>query len=319
MKYQFESLFANDILAYIKLRVSLGNEEDTYARRLHSFDTFCVEKYPKEVILSMEIAEAWCTKKTNEQTNTLKNRTNILRGFSKYLVSIGKKAYIIPDGFAGKGVQFIPYLYNDIELRSFFVGADQLPPHPLSPFREYVVPVMFRVLYCCGLRPQEVRHLKVSDTNLGEGTFYISNTKRNKDRIVAMSKELHDLCIKYDMHMQDKIPSREYFFQNPTGGPYRIAWIQQQFFRCWKKAGISFTTNHRPRVYDWRHNFATRVIVRWMNEQKDVMNLLPYLSTYMGHSSLEYTAYYIHLVPGHLKFSTLTAWNCSQEVPDYED
>jgi len=33
----------------------------------------------------------------------------------------------------------------------------------------------------------------------------------------------------------------------------------------------------------------------------------------MGHSSLEYIAYYIHLVPGHLKHSTLTDWNCSQE------
>jgi integrase len=319
MKYQFKSFFANDILGYIKLRVSLGNEEDTFARRLKLFDTFCVENYTEKTILSMEIAENWCTKKSNEHTNTLKLRTNILRGFSKYLVSIGKEAYIIPDGFTCKGARFIPYLYNDIELSDFFKSADQLPPHPLSPYRQYVVPVIFRVLYCCGLRPQEVRLLKVSDTNLVEGTFYISDSKRNKDRIVTMSEELCNLCIKYDTLMKDKMPSREYFFQNPNGEPFRIAWIQQQFFRCWKFAGITFTKNHKPRVYDWSHNFATRVIISWMDEQKDVMNRLPYLSTYMGHSSLEYTAYYIHLVPGHLKYSTLTDWNCSQEVPNYED
>lgn len=319
MKYQFRSLFANEIVEYIKLRVSLGNEEDTYARRLHSFDTFCLERYPKEDILSMEIAEEWCSKKPNEKANTLQFRTNILRGFSKYLVSIGEKAYILPDGFAGKSLKFVPYLYNDSELKNFFVAADQLPPHPLSLYREYVVPVIFRVLYCCGLRPQEVRHIKVLDTNLDEGTFYISDSKRNKDRIVAMSEDLRDLCVKYDLIMQEKIPFREYFFQNPNSGPYKIAWIQQQFFKCWKNTEISFTSNQRPRVYDWRHNFATRVIINWMNEQKDVMNLLPYLSTYMGHSSLEYTAYYIHLVPEHLKCSKLTEWTCSQEVPDYED
>jgi len=183
----------------------------------------------------------------------------------KSLFAIDILAYIIPAGFAGNVVQFIPYLYNDIELSSFFVGADQLPPHPLSPFREYVVPVMFRVLYCCGLRPQEVGHFRVSGTNLVEGTFYISDSKNNKDRIVAMSPELRDLCFKYDTYMQFKIPSREYFFQNPNDGPYRIAWIQQQFFRCWKKAGVSFTKDRKPRVYDWRHNYATRVIVSWMN------------------------------------------------------
>lgn len=319
MKYDFKSLFANDMLAYIKLRVSLGNEEDTYARRLHTFDTFCVEQYPEEDILSMEISEAWCTKKPNEKSNTLQLRTSILRGFSKYLLSIGKKAYVIPEGFAGHGIHYIPYLYTDIELSSFFIGADQLPPHPLSPFREYVIPVMFRVLYCCGLRPQEVRYIKVSDTNLEEGTLYISDSKRNKDRVVAMSTELRDLCIKYDAQMQKKLPSREYFFQNPNGGPYRIAWIQQQFFRCWEKAGVSFRKDYKPRVYDWRHNYATRVIVNWMNEQKDIMNLLPYLSTYMGHSSLNYTAYYIHLVPELLKYSNLTDWHCSLEVPFYED
>jgi hypothetical protein len=38
----------------------------------------------------------------------------------------------------------------------------------------------------------------------------------------------------------------------------------------------------------------------------------------MGHSSLEYTAHYIHLVPEYLH-SKLTDWNCSREVPDYED
>ena len=56
-----------------------------------------------------------------------------------------------------------------------------------------------------------------------------------------------------------------------------------------------------------------------MNDKKDVMNLLPYLSTYMGHSSIEYTAYYIHLVPDNLKASGLTDWICSQEVPVNED
>ena len=146
---------------------------------------------------------------------------------------------------------------------------------------------MFRVLYCCSLRPQEVKHLKLSEVNLEDGPFFIEDSKRKKDRMVAMSPELLELCRKYDHLIQTVLPAREYFFQNPNGGPYRSAWIQQNFYKCWKAARISFSQDYKLRVYDWRHNFATRV-----NEKKDVMNLLPFLSTYMGHSSLEYTAYY---------------------------
>ena len=213
----------------------------------------------------------------------------------------------------------MPYLYTDFEISSFFDAVDKLPSHKLSPFREYVIPVIFRVLYACGLRPLEVRHLKVSELNLMDGSLYISDSKKNKDRIVAMSDDLLQLCNHYNDLIEERLPRRTFFFQNPNGGTYSAAWIQQQFFKCWKYAGISFGAEHRPRVYDWRHNFATQRIISWLNEGKNVANLLPYLSTYMGHESLQYTAHYIHLVPEHLTCSQLTEWNCRLEVPDYED
>jgi integrase len=319
MKYIFLSSFAKNILAYVHLRSNLGNQEDTFARRLNSFDKFCVEHYPSTSILTQELAESWCTLRLNEKENTLQLRTNILRGFAKYLISIGNHAYIIPHGFVGKGVPYIPYLYTKNELVQFFYGADHLPPHPLSLYREYIIPVLFRTLYCCGLRPQEGRLLKRQDVDLDTGTLCIMNSKKNKDRIVPMSKDLHDLCRKYDIIMQKRLPNREFFFQNPNGGPFTASWIQNQFFKCWKVAGISFDQNHKPRVYSWRHNFATKVIMKWIHEDKDVSLLLPYLSTYMGHESLEYTAHYIHLVPEHLRSSNFTEWKCSQEVPDDED
>ncbi|MDR3600883.1 MAG: hypothetical protein P4L49_10450 [Desulfosporosinus sp.] len=137
MKYQFKSLFAEDINDYINLRCQLGSEEDTFARRLHSFDKFCVGNYPTEKTVTQEIAESWCSLKPNEIKTTLQLRTNILRGFLKYLISIGKNAYVIPEGFIGRGKPFVPYLYTDTELRRFFEAADKLPPHPLSPYREH--------------------------------------------------------------------------------------------------------------------------------------------------------------------------------------
>ena len=319
MRYLFKSFLADDIESYLELRQSLGNERATFARRLHSFDAFCVDQYPDTKILTKEIAESWCTLRNDEKETTLMQRITILRGFAKYLCSIEKPAYVLPYSYSCRRQSFVPYLYGTSELKKFFYGADHLPPHPLSPHREYIAPVLFRILYCCGLRPQEVRWLNRQHVNLNEGTLFIEASKQNKDRVVAMFSELTDLCRKYDIIMQTKLPERKYFFQNPNGSPYTASWIQNQFFRCWRTAGFSFGSNHRPRVYDWRHNFATNVITKWMKEKRNVSALLPYLSTYMGHASLEYTAYYIHLVPEHLCSSGITDWNCNLEVPDYED
>ena len=101
----------------------------------------------------------------------------------------------------GKPEKFIPYLYSDHELRLFFDSADSLPIHSMAPNRELVIPVLFRMLYCCGLRPQEVRHLRRCDVNLVDGTLHIVDSKRNKDRIVVMAEELRCLCQRYDKLM----------------------------------------------------------------------------------------------------------------------
>jgi integrase len=319
MSYTFQSSFVTDMEAYLQLRVSLGNQKDTFARRLHTFDTYCCSHHPEETILTQEMAEGWCTLQPNEKVATLGIRTRILRTFAKYLKSIGKEAYVIPEGFVGKSESFLPYLYTEDQLKAFFAAADSLPPHKLSPMREYVIPVLFRVLYCCGLRPQEVRHLRVSDVDFTEGTLLIVNSKRNKDRIVAMSTDLTTLCQSYDEKIRKFLPSRVYFFEKSSGGNFSATYIQNLFWRCWKQAGISFDKQYHPRIFDWRHNFATHKIMQWIRDGRNVTNLLPYLSSYMGHESIEYTAYYIHLIPEHLKSLECTDWACTAEVPSYED
>ncbi len=319
MRYTFASHFADDINAYIQLRKSLGNKEETFARRLHSFDRFCALHFPNDFILSREICEGWCTLQETENLATLRLRTGILRDFAKYLVSVQKKAYVIPDGYTGRPPRYFPYLYTDEELSSFFESADSIGPHKLSPCREYVVPVLFRMLYCCGLRPQEIPPLTVDDVNLETGIILVRVSKRHKDRIVPMSSDLMELCRDYDRRMDAILPGRTYFFQCRPETSCSVRWIQAQFYKCWKRAGKEFRKDHHPRVYDFRHNHATHVIRKWMNEGLDVMSLMPYLSSYMGHESIEYTAYYIHLVPEHLSESGKTRWETGIEVPSYEN
>jgi integrase len=53
----------------------------------------------------------------------------------------------------------------------------------------------------------------------------------------------------------------------------------------------------RPRVHDLRHSFAVQALIRWYRDGADVQTQLPKLALYMGHVSIESTAYYLHWVP----------------------
>ena len=56
-------------------------------------------------------------------------------------------------------------------------------------------------------------------------------------------------------------------------------------------AGITEFEGPKPRVYDFRHTFATECICRWMREGRDIDAMLPFLSAYMGHARFEDTVY----------------------------
>ena len=85
-----------------------------------------------------------------------------------------------------------------------------------------------------------------------------------------------------------------------------------QFNRLTAMAGIPEDKNFRP--YDLRHTFASRNITRWLEEGKDAMTFLPLLSQYMGHSNLDSTFYYIHLIPDQLRKNSGVDWDGLAEV-----
>ena len=69
------------------------------------------------------------------------------------------------------------------------------------------------------------------------------------------------------------------------------------FNQIWDTAGLRKESDKQPREYDFRHHFAFANINRWVKDDVNVNAMMPYLMRYMGHSSLESTFYYIHLVP----------------------
>ena len=52
-----------------------------------------------------------------------------------------------------------------------------------------------------------------------------------------------------------------------------------------------------PRIHDFRHRFAIRTLVGWYREGTDVEKKLPALSTYLGHTRVRDTYWYLSACP----------------------
>src|SRR5262245_34959451 len=52
-----------------------------------------------------------------------------------------------------------------------------------------------------------------------------------------------------------------------------------------------------PRIHDFRHRFAIRTLVGWYREGTDVEKKLPALSTYLGHTCVRSTYWYLSACP----------------------
>jgi len=243
---------------------------------LANFDRFCLRRFPGESFLTKELAFAWC----NDACGNSGYRAQTIRAFGKYLISMGEDAFIMPPTFFPSRKADLPYIFSETELRRFFEATDRFPGYRNSPLLEYTIPVVFRLQYACGMRPQEVRLLKRTDFNFADGTIYIAEAKHYKDRRLAVKPDIMEMCRKYDRIAEAVIPNRIYYFQSPTGKTYSHGWLTAKFHKCWKISGNQNTCGNCV-PYDFRHNFATQILMRWVEDGKDLNVWIPYLSAYM--------------------------------------
>ncbi len=320
MSEKFISRFADDLDGMIELRVSLGAAESTYMSRAVSFDRYAAENYPLETNLTEPLVLGWIKPDIENPSKSAHYKAAFARTFGKYLDSIGKPAYIISDTYmAGKSI-FMPYIFSDKELAGIFHEID-IYKNPKKPFEEILLSTYFRLMYTCGLRPNEGRNIKRNDVDLDLGEIRILNTKWHKSRTVVMSDDMKVLARNYTNIRDAAFPESEYFFPNPGGGPYTATWFGGKFRKFFALSQPDVPQELLPsiRVYDLRHRFATAVLNRWLDQKVDISSRLPYLQTYMGHKEISATAYYIHLLPENLVKSAGVDWaSMNSMIPEVE-
>jgi integrase len=82
--------------------------------------------------------------------------------------------------------RFLPHMFTPEELRALFAAIDKIQPSLRNPHLPAILLVMFRLIYSCGLRPNEGRELLRENIDFKTGAIRIINTKGKKERIVVV-------------------------------------------------------------------------------------------------------------------------------------
>ena len=210
----FRSKLRDELEAFISQKRASGSPCHTSSKVLGYLDAMIAEDYPDCSTLSKEICDAWIRKCSVLHQNTLLRRVTPVRQFAKYLVGTGKSAYIIPGGIPRKQIRYDAHIFTEAELKLkvFFTSIDACKKSPFSHLRCYVIPVIFRLIYTCGLRASEARLLCTDDIDLSTGKVFIRESKGWETRIVFVSDDMLDLLCRYDRIIRDTYPDRTAFF-----------------------------------------------------------------------------------------------------------
>lgn len=294
---KFESSLRQKEEAFIQFKKNFGHSYNSQTYHLLEFDRFCLSEYPVATTLTEEMAMRWSVIKPTETSNGYISRITTLRQFGKYLVMTGEDAFILPDGLKGGNMPLMPYVFTKESLTSFFHYTDSMERYYQSTVRHLVAPVIFRYMYCCGLRPVEARRLNREDVNLKTGRIFIRESKYNKERIVYAPDDLLSLTQVYLQKINTVFPDSIALFVDRKGRQIPKDSHQYLFELCRNGSGIRASGTRQPNMYSFRHSFATHRIYQWYKEGKDIGALLPGLSAYMGHSLFQNTLYYLHFLP----------------------
>jgi integrase/recombinase XerD len=162
----------------------------------------------------------------------------------------------------------LPYIYAPEEIGKLLRAASGL--RESYPLRRRIYATMLGLIAATGLRISEALSLRIKDI-LHDGVLHIRRTKFGKSRMVPLHSTVVDAVNRY--------------------------LVEHTFNRLRELAGIVPVRSRPPRIHDLRHTFATRALERCSTQRDEVARHFVALATYMGHSDIAHTFWYLEATP----------------------
>jgi integrase/recombinase XerD len=295
-QFVFTGPFKKYCWQYVNYKRDLGanfGESSLYLLR-YMDDYFKQNNHPAPVLTKIMV-ENFVSRRGSESEKTQHMRMSLIRQFALFMNRIGFDFYVYPHELIPIAKTFTPYIFTHDEIYRIINVVDHLSYIPQSKYYHLIYPMLFRMLYGCGLRINEALSLKKSEVDLANGILTITKAKNGTSRLIPMSWSLTGYCGRYAKNMAFDMAREGYFYPSRDTGKYHRTPVYVKFKQFMKTAGIFPEGAVGPRVHDIRHTYAVHALEKMINDGHDVYCALPILSTYLGHRGIESTEKYLRL------------------------
>ena len=205
---------------------------------------------------------------------TINCRLDSVRGFYVYMSREEGLPLHNPvkKGYALRLARPLPRYLKDEEVMRLFQVIRALRDHAI-----------FMLMLRCGLRVEEVAHLRLQDLDLAQRRILVCRGKGGKDRIVYISHDAHRALLGY-LKSRSSSKAKEVFLVGKgsyRGTPISVRGIQKRIEYYARKTGLKISCHHL------RHTMATQLL----NADADLVTIQDLL----GHTRIKTTQRYARI------------------------
>jgi integrase/recombinase XerD len=282
---------------YLSLRTSLGFKLKDTRKALPKFVSFLRRR--DAPFITTRLAVQWAAEPQTTQRGYWAQRLSMTRGFAKYLSGLDPRTEIPPAGILPYGNRRRkPHIYKEAEIRQLLQATRKTGW--VGRIRPKTYATIFGLLSVTGLRLSEVLNLDDSDVDLSAGVLTIRGSKWRKSRLVPIHPTTTRTLTRYRCTRNQLHPSRTApaFFILNNGCRPKVLATEREYLRVARRIGLRGPPGTKgPYLHDLRHTFAVNTLLRWYRTGVDVERHLPELATYLGHSHVAYTYWYLSAEP----------------------
>jgi integrase/recombinase XerD len=212
--------------------------------------------------------------------------------FARYLRAEDARHEVPPAIFGTeKASRPTPYILTTKDIRRLVTAAAQSMSRALCGA---TYSTLFALLACTGLRVSEAIRLRYDD--ITPDGLVIQRTKFRKSRLVPVHETARTGLERYLHQRRPYAPFDDHVFVSVLRKPLRVADVDRAFKIAATHMGLRDGAR-RPTPHALRHAFATRALCTCPDGRDAITRHMLALSTYLGHSTVAHTYWYLQAVP----------------------
>ena len=275
---------------YISLRQTLGYKLREVAGNLRRFAKFAADHGDARVRLSTAVD--WATKAPSPHARYVRMRD--VAGFARFLRAEDPSHEVPANPFLASKRRRLPYIYAPEEIVQLVSAASRL--RESYPLRRQIYATLLGLIAATGLRISEALDLRLNDVLPG-GVLQIQRTKFGKSRFVPLHPTAANAVDHYLEDRRQLAVTDDHVFLSAGNRRISSSTVEHTFHRIRRLAGIAPARTRPPRIHDLRHTFATRALEQCPTRREAVARHFVALATYLGHSDIAHTYWYLEATP----------------------